>query len=219
MAAETAGITPIEYFVRHQLKVAAVVIPVVAFLHLVWQRWCDRREAEPDDWRLDTDGQDETENRHPPLAYALLPLLPLALLFVFSPLVMHSIRLDVVTAMLISLAVSMVCEAIRRSSLSEALELIVSRVKQAMEVDVCSVYLTDKESGSHTLMATEGLNPEAIGKVVLTRNDGVVGLVAERQEPVNLEAAAEHPRYHYFPETGEERYKAFLGVPIIHQRR
>ena len=80
VAAETAGITPIEYFVRHQLKVAAVVIPVVAFLHLVWQRWCDRREAEPDDWRLDSDGQDETENRHPPLAYALLPLLPLALL-------------------------------------------------------------------------------------------------------------------------------------------
>ena len=125
VAAETAGITPIEYFVRHQLKVAAVVIPVVAFLHFVWQRWCDRREAEPDDWRLDTDGQDETENGHPPLAYALLPLLPLALLFVFSPLVMHSIRLDVVTAMLISLAVSMGCEAVRLSSLREALAGIV----------------------------------------------------------------------------------------------
>ena len=105
------------------------------------------------------------------------------------------------------------------TSLDEALELIVNRVKQAMEVDVCSVYLTDEESGSHTLMATEGLNREAIGKVVLARNDGLVGLVAERQEPVNLDAAAEHPRYHYFPETGEERYKAFLGVPIIHHRR
>lgn len=105
------------------------------------------------------------------------------------------------------------------SSLDEALELIVSRVKQAMEVDVCSVYLTDEESGSHTLMATEGLNPDAIGSVTLKRNDGLVGLVAERQEPVNLIAAADHPRYHYFPETGEERYNAFLGVPIIHSRR
>ena len=105
------------------------------------------------------------------------------------------------------------------TSLDEALKLIVSRVKQAMEVDVCSVYLTDEESGSHTLMATDGLNPEAIGKVVLARNDGLVGLVAERQEPVNLDAAADHPRYHYFPETGEERCNAFLGVPIIHYRR
>jgi phosphotransferase system enzyme I (PtsP) len=105
------------------------------------------------------------------------------------------------------------------ASLDEALELIVSRVKQAMEVDVCSVYLTDEASGSHTLMATDGLNREAIGKVVLARNDGLVGLVAERQEPVNLDAAADHPRFHYFPETGEERYNAFLGVPIINYRR
>ncbi len=105
------------------------------------------------------------------------------------------------------------------TSLDEALELIVSRVKQAMEVDVCSVYLTDEESGSHTLTATEGLNADAVGKVVLARNDGLVGLVAERQEPVNLDAAADHNRYLYFPETGEERYNAFLGVPIIHSRR
>jgi len=105
------------------------------------------------------------------------------------------------------------------SSLDEALELIVLRVKQAMAVDVCSVYLTDEETGSHTLMATEGLNAGAIGKVVLARNEGLVGLVAQRQEPVNLDAAADHPRYRYFPETGEERYNAFLGVPIIHYRQ
>ncbi len=105
------------------------------------------------------------------------------------------------------------------TSLDEALELIVSRVKQAMEVDVCSVYLTDEETGSHTLMASEGLNADSIGRVKLADNVGLVGLVAERQEPVNLNNAAEHPRYQYFPETGEERYNAFLGVPIIHARR
>jgi len=105
------------------------------------------------------------------------------------------------------------------SSLDEALELIVSRVKKAMEVDVCSVYLTDEESGVHTLMATDGLNSGAIGKVSLARNDGLVGLVSGRQEPMNLNNAAEHPKFHYFPETGEERYNAFLGVPIIHYRR
>lgn len=105
------------------------------------------------------------------------------------------------------------------SSLDEALELIVNRVKQAMEVDACSVYLTDEESGAHTLMATLGLNVDAVGKVKLAKNDGLVGLVAERQEPVNVIDAADNPRFHYFPQTGEERFNAFLGVPIIHYRR
>ncbi len=105
------------------------------------------------------------------------------------------------------------------ASLDETLELIVSRVKKAMEVDVCSVFLTDEESGVHTLMATDGLNTDAIGKVRLASNDGLVGFVSQRQELVNLNAAAEHPKFRYFPETGEERYNSFLGVPIIHYRR
>lgn len=107
----------------------------------------------------------------------------------------------------------------KASSLDEALELIVSRVKKAMEVDVCSVYLTDDATGVHTLMATDGLNTDSTGKVRLARNDGLVGLVSGRQEPVNLNNAAEHPKFHFFPETGEERYHSFLGVPIIHYRR
>ncbi len=105
------------------------------------------------------------------------------------------------------------------SSLEEALELIVSRVKKAMAVDACSVYLTDEESGVHTLMATDGLNTGSIGKISLARNDGLVGLVSGRQEPMNLDNAAKHPKFHYFPETGAERYNTFLGVPIIHYRR
>ena len=48
---------------------------------------------------------------------------------------------------------------------------------------------------------------------------GLVGLVGSREEPLNLEHASEHPRYRYFPETGEERYASFLGAPIIHHRR
>ena len=50
-------------------------------------------------------------------------------------------------------------------------------------------------------------------------NEGLVGLVGTREEPLNLEDAANHPRYLYFPETGEERYASFLGAPIIHHRR
>lgn len=125
IAAEVVGVTPIEYFVRYQLMVAAVVIPVVAALHFSWQAWCDRREVSlgiesVSDLDLET-GQDEPV----PGGYALLPLLPLVLLFVFSPLLVETIRLDVVTAMLISLAVGMLCEGIRHRSLREALGGIV----------------------------------------------------------------------------------------------
>ena len=100
-----------------------------------------------------------------------------------------------------------------------ALRLIVERVKQSMAVDVCSVYLVDTTTEQHVLMATEGLHPESVGSVRMDYESGLVSLVAERAEPVNLSNATEHPRYEYFPETGEERFLAFLGVPIIHHRQ
>ena len=53
----------------------------------------------------------------------------------------------------------------------------------------------------------------------MARHEGLVGLIADRQEPLNLEDAAAHPRYRYFPETGEEHYHGFIGVPIIHYRQ
>ncbi|QLF93334.1 phosphoenolpyruvate--protein phosphotransferase [Pseudomonas sp. ABC1] len=103
--------------------------------------------------------------------------------------------------------------------LKAALGIIVLRVKEAMGSQVCSVYLLDPESGRFVLMATEGLNKRAIGKVSMAPNEGLVGLVSTREEPLNLEHASEHPRYRYFAETGEERYASFLGAPIIHHRR
>ncbi|WP_091815459.1 phosphoenolpyruvate--protein phosphotransferase [Marinobacter mobilis] len=103
--------------------------------------------------------------------------------------------------------------------LKEALEIIVSRVQSAMDTEVCSVYLLDPDSNRYILMATEGLYREAVGKVSLGYSEGLIGLVGSREEPINLEDAPSHPRYRYFPETGEERFRSFLGVPIIHHRR
>jgi len=103
--------------------------------------------------------------------------------------------------------------------LKAALAIIVQRVRTAMGSQVCSVYLLDPESNRFVLMATEGLNKKAIGKVSMAPNEGLVGLVGSREEPLNLEHASEHPRYRYFAETGEERYASFLGAPIIHHRR
>jgi phosphotransferase system, enzyme I, PtsP len=101
----------------------------------------------------------------------------------------------------------------------EALHIIVTRVKAALDIDVCSIYLRSPRSGRLVLMASEGLHKESVGKVEMDVSEGLVGLVASRAEPINLENAAEHPRYRYFPETGEERFLSFLGVPIIQQRK
>lgn len=103
--------------------------------------------------------------------------------------------------------------------LKAALTIIVQRVKDAMNSQVCSVYLFDPASSRFVLMATDGLNKRSIGKVSMAPNEGLVGLVGTREEPLNLEDAASHPRFRYFAETGEERYASFLGAPIIHQRR
>jgi len=113
----------------------------------------------------------------------------------------------------------LVQEVSAAASLDEALALLVQRVKAAIPVDACSVYLLDVTSDRYVLMAAEGLNPASTGQVSLGRNEGLVGLVGERQEPVNLKDAAAHPRYGYSPATGEERYHAFLGVPLISYRR
>ena len=104
------------------------------------------------------------------------------------------------------------------SSLHDVLNIIVARVRQSMKTEVCSVYLRD-DQGQYVLMATEGLNVSAIGKVRLASGEGLVGLVAQREEPINLEKADQHPSYQYFPETGEEAYSSFLGVPIVHHRK
>ncbi|WP_026287026.1 phosphoenolpyruvate--protein phosphotransferase [Gilvimarinus chinensis] len=113
---------------------------------------------------------------------------------------------------------SIVQEVNSARDLHKALAIIVTRVKQAMHTQVCSVYLRDS-AGDYVLMATEGLQQAAVGQVRLARGEGLVGRVVSREEPVNLEDAESHPSYQYFPETGEERYSSFLGVPIIHHRQ
>lgn len=102
--------------------------------------------------------------------------------------------------------------------LQSALDIIVTKVREAMDTQVCSVYLLDSDIDCHVLMASEGLNQSAVGHVSLAVGEGLVGLVAKHAEPINLVDAQSHPSYHYLPETGEEDVTSFLGVPIIHHR-
>ncbi len=103
--------------------------------------------------------------------------------------------------------------------LEQALSIIVKRVKQSMAVEVCSVYLADSDTQHYVLMASDGLNPEAIGRVRLAPGEGIISVVVETAEPLNIDNATDHPRYLFIAETGEDRYHAFLGVPIIHHRK
>ncbi|MGA1735317.1 MAG: GAF domain-containing protein, partial [Pseudomonadales bacterium] len=114
---------------------------------------------------------------------------------------------------------SIVQEVNSAPDLDAVLGLIVARVHSSMGTEVCSVYLADSEDGRLRFMATEGLNRAMVGKLSLAPGEGLVGLVALRAEPLNLDDAQHHPRFRYLEEIGEEAYNAFLGVPIIHQRR
>ncbi|HUH37197.1 MAG TPA: phosphoenolpyruvate--protein phosphotransferase, partial [Spongiibacteraceae bacterium] len=103
--------------------------------------------------------------------------------------------------------------------LQAALDLIVRRVRETMGTEVCSVYLRDPATGRLVFSANEGLNPNLIGQISLAPDEGLVGLVARREEPLNTDHAEAHPAFLFLPGIGEEHYSSFLGVPIIHQRR
>ncbi|MFT7650963.1 MAG: phosphotransferase system enzyme I (PtsP) [Limisphaerales bacterium] len=103
------------------------------------------------------------------------------------------------------------------SRFTDAVSSLVVEVKAAMNTDVCSIYLLDRVHNVYNLAATDGLNVDQVGSAAIPTDSGLVGLVGSRSEPINLQAASEHPRFHYLPDSGEEAFNAFLGVPIIHQ--
>ncbi len=100
------------------------------------------------------------------------------------------------------------------TSLRETLDKIVGTIVAGTEVEVCSLYLFDPQRERLVLRATVGLEAESVGKVSMRVNEGLVGLVLESGQPVAVADAISHQRYKYFPETGEERFHAFLGVPV-----
>lgn len=105
------------------------------------------------------------------------------------------------------------------ASLDESLRLISDHVKEAMSVDVCSIYLLDTDSEDLVLMSTQGLDSTSVGLVRMPMGDGLVGLIAKRQKVLNTDDALKHPNFRYFPQTQEEMFHAFLGVPIVHYRQ
>ena len=114
---------------------------------------------------------------------------------------------------------SIVQEVSAAKDLLQALTIIVKRVREALATQACSIFLLDQDQKKYHMMATDGLNPKAVGSVVIPVGEGLIGMIGERGEPINIEDAQQHKRFMYVPKAGEEKFRAFLGVPIMHQRR
>ena len=104
-------------------------------------------------------------------------------------------------------------------NLDEALNCLANRLIEALKVDSCSIYLANYEQQHFLLVATQGLAKEAIGQVAIGFSEGLIGFIGQREEPINLSDAPAHPRFKYYAEVREEQFHAFLGAPIIHQRK
>ena len=99
-------------------------------------------------------------------------------------------------------------------SVQERLNYFVAAISKAMEVKVASIYLL-RAGQDLELSATKGLKKSAVHKTRMKPGEGLVGHVALTARPLNLADAQFHPLFSYRPETGEDRFKSFLGVPIL----
>src|SRR5258707_708051 len=99
-------------------------------------------------------------------------------------------------------------------SAQERLNKIVVLIAANMVAEVCSIYVL-RVDGTLELYATEGLKPDAVHVTVLRQDEGLVGLVSSEAKSLNLSDAQHHPAFSFRPETGEEIYHSFLGVPIL----
>ena len=104
-----------------------------------------------------------------------------------------------------------------RTPAQAKLNQVVQIIGEAIESEVCSIYLL--RDGVLELFATRGLAQEAVHVTRLAMGEGLVGTIAQDIEILNLDEAAAHPAFAYRPETGEEQFHSFAGVPIIRRER
>lgn len=100
-----------------------------------------------------------------------------------------------------------------------AMQTIVARLSQLMDVPVCSLYLKSPTRSKLILAATQGLSKTSVGKIKLGLDEGLVGVIASTKHSLNLADAALHDKFVLFPQAQEATYKQFMGVPLIHLRQ
>jgi phosphotransferase system enzyme I (PtsP) len=105
------------------------------------------------------------------------------------------------------------------SNLSEALSILVKLTQEALEVEACSVFMVDARTHDYVLMANIGSKNPALQNLRIKSHQGLIGVIGEQKKPLNLQDALTHPNYIYIPEAAADSFHAFLGVPIIANRR
>ncbi len=96
----------------------------------------------------------------------------------------------------------------------DQVKLIVEAIHRAIQVDVCSLYIAATD-GTMVLVASRGLDPQAVGYSRLAPGRGLVGRVAQSRHPINVADAASHPDFCYLAETREDEFRSFCGVPVV----
>ncbi|MDO8302598.1 MAG: GAF domain-containing protein, partial [Sedimentisphaerales bacterium] len=96
------------------------------------------------------------------------------------------------------------------------LQKIVQMVASHMRADVCSIYLYNEEEEQLVLTATQGLNPDSIGKVKLRLGEGLTGLAMKEMRTIREHRGRDNPAFKFFPGIDEEKFDAFLAVPMTH---
>lgn len=104
-----------------------------------------------------------------------------------------------------------------RSNAQAKLNAVVNIIGEALSSEVCSIYLL--RDGMLELFATRGLQQEAVHVTKLAPGEGLVGTIAQNVETLNLDEATSHPDFAYKPETGEDLFHSFAGVPIVRRER
>ena len=100
-------------------------------------------------------------------------------------------------------------------SIEAILQKIVELVANHIKADVCSIYLFDETADELILKATKGLNPDSIDQVRLKLGEGIAGFALKEPKIICERVGSEHPKYKYFPGIFEEKYEAFLAIPIL----
>jgi phosphotransferase system enzyme I (PtsP) len=103
--------------------------------------------------------------------------------------------------------------------IQQALDIIVDNLIDALKIDICSIFIKSPDDDTLVLMANRGLNEGVVGRVRLERGAGLVGMVAEKAEPVRMVDGHLHRRFVHVENSGEEKYPVFMGIPIIAQRK
>jgi len=101
------------------------------------------------------------------------------------------------------------------ATIEKLLKKIVVTVADHLRAEVCSIFIYDEAKGELVLQANTGLKKRVVGNIRLKSGEGIAGTVFETNDPVMLNDGFTHPKFRYFKDSGEERYKSFLSVPIV----